>query len=90
MVLLAAILRFGGLGTAGLSADETYTAVASARPVDELLTFIRETDPHPPLSYLLENPALAVSDSNAALRFLPALCSTLAVVVLAVWQRRVS
>ena len=88
MVLLATILRFGGLGTAGLSADETYTAVASARPVDELLTFIRETDPHPPLSYLLENPALAVSDSNAALRFLPALCSTLAVVVMAVWQRR--
>ncbi len=88
VVLLAAVLHFGGLGTAGLTPDESYTAVASARPVGDLLAFIRETDPHPPLSYLLEKPALAVADSNAALRFLPALFSTLAVAAMAVWQRR--
>lgn len=88
VVLLAAVLRFGGLGTAGLTPDESYTAVASARPLGELLAFIRETDPHPPLSYLLEKPVLAVADSNAALRFLPATLSTLAVAAMAAWQRR--
>ena len=88
VVLLAAVLRFAGLGTAGLSPDESYTAVASARPVGDLLAFIRETDPHPPVSYLLEKPVLAVADSNAALRFLPALLSTLAVAAMAAWQRR--
>lgn len=88
VVLLAAVLRFGALGTAGLSADETYTAVAAERPVGDLLSFIRETDPHPPLFYLVEKPALLVADSNAALRVLPALCSTLAVAAFALWQRR--
>ncbi len=87
-VAAGVVLRLWDVGAASLSADESYSAVAATLPLADLLPFLRDTDPHPPLSYLLAKPFVAISDEAWALRLLPALCSAAAVAVMAVWQHR--
>ena len=89
LLVIAAWLRLGGLDQPPvLNMDESYSALATDRPVGGLIDHVRLTDPHPPLFYLLLKPVLALSTATTALRLPSALCSLATVVVLAVWRRR--
>jgi hypothetical protein len=73
---------------ATLNPDETYSAYTASLPLGEIVPFVRATDPHPPLSYLLQAPVARLTDAEWALRLPSALCSAAAVALLAWWQRR--
>jgi hypothetical protein len=70
-----------------LSPDEAYSAHVASLPLGEIVSYVRATDPHPPLSYLLLAPVAAWSSYEAMLRLPSALCSIAAVGVMAWWQR---
>ena len=72
---------------ATLSPDETYSAYTVSLPLGEIVPFVRATDPHPPLSYLLQVPVARLTDTEWALRMPSALCSAAAVALVAWWQR---
>ena len=80
-------LRFWQLGQADLSIDEAYTALAARRSMADLIPHIDATDPHPPLAYLLLQPVAGITQDIGLLRSVSALASTLALVVMAIWQR---
>jgi len=56
LVAIGALLRFRGLGRYPLDFDESFTAMAGRRSVGNLLDFLRTSDSHPPLDYLLRLP----------------------------------
>jgi Dolichyl-phosphate-mannose-protein mannosyltransferase len=86
-VALGALLRLWSLGHGHLSADESYSAVNAHLPFTQIWGHIAATDPHPPFSYLLLSPVAHLFTSNLAVRLPAALCSILAVAVMAWWQR---
>jgi mannosyltransferase len=89
VVGLGAALRLVGLGhPPTLFPDEAYSANVAALPVGEIVAYVRATDPHPPLWYLVLAPVERMSRSEAALRSPSALAGTGALAVLALWQRR--
>jgi uncharacterized membrane protein len=89
LVLVGLVLRLAVLGRPGtLSPDESYSAWVSAQSVPDIVVTVRATDPHPPLSYLVFAPVVALTSSEPLLRLPSALCSAGAVAVLACWQRR--
>lgn len=88
MVVVGLVLRFWDLGHGRLSIDESYTALAARMPVGTLIHHIDSTDPHPPLGYLIFQPIASSTTSTWWLRVGAALASSLALCVLAWWQRR--
>jgi hypothetical protein len=87
-VVVGVVLRFWGLGSTPLSPDESYSAVATRLPLGDMLTFLRQTDPHPPLSYLILWPIARLGSSEGALRLASVVFSCAALAVMALWQRR--
>lgn len=87
-VLVGVVLRFWAIGALTLSPDESYSAYAAHLPLTEGVSFIRDTDPHPPLSYVLLAGIERVASSEAALRLLGVVPSVGAVVLAAWWLRR--
>ena len=87
-LVVAAVLRFANLGHGALSPDESYSAVSAHLGLGQIPGWISRTDPHPPLFYLLLHPLATTGASDAQLRSLSALCSLVAVGVMAWWQRR--
>ena len=88
LVGVGALLRVWDLGRARLGIDESYTALAARLPVPDLVRHIDQSDPHPPLFYLLLRPVAALTTDLGALRLLSAVASCAAVGVMAVWMRR--
>lgn len=84
LVLAAAALpRLGRLGHEGLWCDEAYTANATRLPAAEMIRGLVTRDDAPPLFYLLERAAIALTgDSEAGLRLLPALAGVAAALLL--------
>jgi len=82
LVLAAAGLRFYGLGDKALWLDEVYTLVRThqAGP-GEVLERVKTNERHPPLFHLLSAPLLRPGHGDAAVRLLPALASTLTVLL---------
>ncbi len=56
LVMLGIVLRVWRTTTHGLTFDESYTAMVGRRPLGDLLSYLRNTDLHPPLDYILRAP----------------------------------
>jgi len=88
LVAVGAGLRFWGVGANRLGYDEAFTAMAGRKSLGDMLSFLRATDSHPPLDYLLRAP-LARAGANEFLFRLPSvLFSVGALVLFAWWMRR--
>lgn len=85
--LVAVAVRVWGLGRYTLTFDESFTAMASRRSVDSLLSFLRLQDHHPPLDYLLRKPLADAGVTNGWFRAPSALSSIAAFFVFAAWMR---
>lgn len=85
---LGVSLRCWDLGGSRLSFDETFTAVAARLPVRSLLTFLRHSDAHPPLDYLVRAPFARAGLSEAWLRLPSVIESVAGLGVAAWWWRR--
>jgi hypothetical protein len=53
VVLAGVALRVWRAGHNGASFDESFTAIVGRRPLGEVFEYLRVTDSHPPLDYLL-------------------------------------
>lgn len=83
ILLAAAVMRLYALGREGLWCDEAYTALTIRLPLGEMIARLVRTDDAPPLFYILQKWTAALAgDSEAALRFVPALAGILAVAAL--------
>lgn len=67
--------------------DEAFSARVAKLSVPDAWTYVSQTDPHPPLYYLMLKPVEMVSTSEWALRLPSALCACAAVAAVAWWQR---
>ncbi len=59
LVATGAVLRLWDLGASRLNYDESFTAMAGRLPIVQLFGFLRRSDSHPPLDYLLRAPISA-------------------------------
>lgn len=80
------VLRVWGLGGQDLTFDETFTASAARKPLGELPDFLRESDTHPPLDYVLRHP-FASTANDLVVRIPSAAFSIAGLVLLALWMR---
>jgi MFS family permease len=87
VVVLGVGLRLWRVDDRTFTPDESYTAFAVDRPLPDVVRYIADTDPHPPLYYLTAAPFQRLTDDEWALRLPSALCSVAALVVFAWWQR---
>jgi mannosyltransferase len=88
-VVLGSVLRLTGLSfPPTLFDDESYSAYAASLPIGDIPSYVRKSDPHPPLFYLILAPVERVSTSETALRIPSAVMSALALLLMALWQRR--
>lgn len=74
-LLVAALVRFHGLGARSLWTDEGSTWTAASLPLHALLRRCVERDASPPLYYLLTSWCLRLGDDEAHLRLVSALAS---------------
>jgi hypothetical protein len=86
-LLLGTVLRWWGLGTPGLSFDESFTAAYASLPVGRIPEALAANDTHPPLDYLLRH-VVAGTGSDAWLRMPSAVVTTGALLLTAWWMRR--
>jgi hypothetical protein len=87
LVGLGVVLRLWRVDDSVFTPDESYTAVAVDRPWFDVPSFIADTDPHPPLYYLVAQPFTHLTDSEWALRLPSALLAIAALALFAWWQR---
>jgi len=89
LVLAGASLRLYELGDKALWLDEIFTMVRThqAGPA-EILERVKTHERHPPLFHLLSAPFLRPGHGDAAVRLLPALASTLTVLLTGLLGRR--
>jgi len=81
ITLLGLLLRVWAIGEKGLWLDEAFSIWMSRHPLPEMLDWLVRIDQHPPLYYTLLHGWLAFGDSEAWVRWLSALASTLAIPV---------
>jgi uncharacterized membrane protein len=87
LVAVGAVLRIWRATTNGLTFDETYTALVGRRSFGELLSYLRRTDLHPPLDYLLRAPLARAGASDLLLRSPSLVFSCAALALFAWWMR---
>lgn len=87
VVVIGAVVRVWGLGSAPLNFDESFTAMAGRLPITGLFGFLRGHDSHPPLDYLLQLPLARAGASPFLFRLPAALCSIAALALFAWWMR---
>ena len=88
VVLAGAGLRFWHLGASRLNFDESFTAMAGRLPLESLLRYLRASDSHPPLDYILRAPLARAGVSAFAMRLPSVLCSVAALIAFGLWTRR--
>lgn len=91
ILLLAAMLRFYGLGTQSFWLDElgTVNEANPDWPMSELFRFLKCCDQHPPLIYLLERAVFSVfGTSECTARIGPAIAGVAAVYVMYLLGKR--
>jgi hypothetical protein len=88
VVVLGVVLRVWRAAFDGLSYDESFTALAGRLPVGDLLAYLRANDTHPPLDYLLRAPIARAAGDAFALRVPSLVWSVAALMVFAMWSRR--
>ena len=88
IVVVGVALRLWRSTTNGLTFDESYTAIVSRRPLGSLLDYLRHTDLHPPLDYILRMPLGHAGASDFALRLPSVVFSSAALALFAWWMRK--
>lgn len=89
LALAGFLLRASDLGAKELRGDESFAAVFSAQSLHAIWAGLGQSEPHPPLYYLLLHAMIALAGpSNVSLRYLSVCFGTLAIPALAVaaWQ----
>jgi mannosyltransferase len=81
LTLAGAFLRFFQLGSASLWLDEASTLTFAREPVTAIWDSLSSGEFNPPLFYWLEHAMLALGESEAVLRFIPALLGILTIPV---------
>jgi mannosyltransferase len=81
LTLAGAFLRLFQLGSASLWLDEASTLTFAREPVAQIWSSLSSGEFNPPLFYWLEHAMLAFGESEAALRFIPALLGILTIPV---------
>lgn len=89
VVLAGFLLRFLNLGTNSLWLDEASTLGFARKGLVEIWGTLAAGEFNPPLFYWMEHLMLAFGESEAVLRFLPALLGSLTVVVMYLTAREV-
>jgi len=87
LVAFGVALRVVWISRNGPSFDESFTAMAGRRSVGNLLDFLRTSNSHPPLDYLLRLP-LARAGADAFLLRAPSLVFSAAALALFAWWMR--
>ncbi len=83
IILLAAAMRFIGLGVQSFWFDEAFTVVATRLPIDESLSALLTLGAYTPFYYLLQRPITAIlGQSEFAYRFSSACFGVLAIPLL--------
>ena len=88
IVVVGVALRLWRTTTQGLTFDESYTAIVGRRSFGDLLEYLRSTDLHPPLDYLLRAPLASGGANDFVIRFPSVLFSTAALALFAWWMRK--
>jgi hypothetical protein len=90
LLLLASLLRFGGLGAQELSGDEAFAVLFAERPPGEITAeILRGGEPHPPLYWIVLHGCMVIAgDSEFSVRFPSAAASILAVALVFALARR--
>jgi hypothetical protein len=87
LVVFGVALRVVWISRNGPSFDESFTAMAGRRSLGSLLDFLRTSDSHPPLDYLLRLP-LARAGADAFLLRAPSLVFSVSALALFAWWMR--
>ena len=87
LVVLGAALRVVWISRNGPSFDESFTAMAGRRSIGGLLDFLRTSDSHPPLDYLLRLPLARAGAGDLVMR-LPSFVFSVAALALFAWWMR--
>jgi uncharacterized membrane protein len=87
IVAVGGVLRVWRATTNGLTFDESYTAMTARRGLGDLLSYLRHTDLHPPLDYLLRAPLARAGASDVLLRSPSLVFSCAALALFAWWMR---
>jgi hypothetical protein len=87
LVVLGVALRVVWIARNGPSFDESFTAMAGRRSVGGLFDFLRTSDSHPPLDYLIRLP-LARAGADAFLLRAPSLIFSASALALFAWWMR--
>jgi hypothetical protein len=87
LVVLGVVLRVVWIARNGPSFDESFTAMAGRRSLGGVFDFLRASDSHPPLDYLLRLPLARAGASTLVLR-LPSLVFTAGALALFAWWMR--
>lgn len=90
LLLLATMLRLGGLGAQELSGDEAFSVLFSEpTPLEIVGRIVRDGEPHPPVYWLLLHGAMQVAGSSEFVaRFPSAVASILTVALVFALARR--
>ena len=88
VVAVGVALRLWRSTTNGLTFDESYTAMVGRRPLGDLLDYLRHTDLHPPLDYILRMPLARTGASDFVLRFPSVVFSSATLALFAWWMRK--
>jgi uncharacterized membrane protein len=87
IVAVGALLRVPRLGTYPLDFDESFTAMVGRLPLGSIAPFLRRSDSHPPLDYLLQLPLARLAASPLVFRLPAVVCSIAALALFAWWMR---
>jgi len=85
-IVAGIVLRLWALGSHDLTFDEAFTGAGANKPLRELFPFLRSSDTHPPLDYLIRRP-VAGTGSELLLR-LPSVTFSIALLLLLAWWLR--
>jgi hypothetical protein len=86
VVLIGIALRVWRAGHNGASFDESFTAMVGRRPLGEVFEYLRVTDSHPPLDYLLRAPLSRMGVADVWLRAPSVVFSCVALALFAWWM----
>ncbi|MGH2452674.1 MAG: glycosyltransferase family 39 protein [bacterium] len=83
LIAAAAALRFSLLGARSFWFDEAFSVTVARLPLGQIVRYVAQTDPHPPLYYLLLHGWLRLADSPEMARALSMIFGILT--ILATW-----
>lgn len=87
VVVIGAVARVWWSLAYPLSYDESFTAMVGRQSPDSIFDYLRHSDVHPPLDFILRSPLAQLGASDAVFRLPSVLLSTSALALFAWWMR---